>query len=104
MSAKSVLSHLNGRQVEAFYVLLVSSGDYTFLPELYDIFGRDTTIKFLDVFAGCKIEVPKVEKLELPDLGSGDAVITESHVEEREGPQLAEASIVVSGGATIVQV
>ena len=41
---------------------------------------------------------PKVEKLELPDVGSADAVITESHVEEREGPQLAEASIVVSGG------
>jgi electron transfer flavoprotein alpha subunit len=41
---------------------------------------------------------PKVEKLELPEMGPTDATITESHVEEREGPQLGEASIVVSGG------
>ena len=64
MNVKTVLSHLTGRQVETFYALLVSSGQYTFLPELYDIFGREITIKFLDVFAGCKIRVPKFEVLE----------------------------------------
>jgi electron transfer flavoprotein alpha subunit len=42
--------------------------------------------------------VPPVEKLELPDAGTTEARIAESHVEEREGPQLGEASIVVSGG------
>lgn len=47
-----------------FYALLVSCGSYTFLPELYDIFGREATIKFLDVFAGTRIKVPKLEKLE----------------------------------------
>jgi electron transfer flavoprotein alpha subunit len=41
---------------------------------------------------------PKVEVLDLPDAGSSAAQIIESHVEEREGPQLAEASIVISGG------
>jgi electron transfer flavoprotein alpha subunit len=41
---------------------------------------------------------PAVEDLELPDVGTAEASITESHVEEREGPQLGEASIVVSGG------
>jgi electron transfer flavoprotein alpha subunit len=41
---------------------------------------------------------PAVEVLELPDIGSAEAKITASHVEEREGPQLGEASIVVSGG------
>ena len=61
---QAVLSHLNGRQVEAFYVLLVSSAKYTFLPELYDVFGREATIKFLDVFAGCSLRVPKINKLE----------------------------------------
>ncbi len=50
--------------MEAFYVLLVSSGSYTFLPELYDIFGRDETIKFLEIFQGCSLSVPKAEKLE----------------------------------------
>lgn len=63
-SAEAVLSHLYGRQVEVFYALLVSSGRYTFLPELYDIFGREATIKFLEVFAGCRIKVPSIEKLE----------------------------------------
>lgn len=43
-------------------------------------------------------DVPTVEALELSDVGEAEASITESHVEEREGPQLGEASIVVSGG------
>jgi electron transfer flavoprotein alpha subunit len=43
-------------------------------------------------------DAPTVEHLELPDVGAAEASITESHVEEREGPQLAEAAIVVSGG------
>ncbi len=41
---------------------------------------------------------PAVETLDLPDAGSSEAKVLESHVEEREGPQLGEASIVVSGG------
>jgi electron transfer flavoprotein alpha subunit len=41
---------------------------------------------------------PAVTKLELPDVGSAEAKVVESHVEEREGPQLGEAAIVVSGG------
>jgi electron transfer flavoprotein alpha subunit len=41
---------------------------------------------------------PAVTKLDLPDVGSSEATVTESHVEEREGPQLGEAAIVVSGG------
>jgi electron transfer flavoprotein alpha subunit len=41
---------------------------------------------------------PEVEKLELPGEGAADGTITGSHVEEREGPQLGEAAIVVSGG------
>jgi electron transfer flavoprotein alpha subunit len=41
---------------------------------------------------------PEVEVLDLPDAGSSAARVVESHVEEREGPQLAEASIVISGG------
>ena len=41
---------------------------------------------------------PTVESLELPDTGRAEARVLESHVEEREGPQLGDASIVVSGG------
>ena len=41
---------------------------------------------------------PKVEKLDLPEGDRSEATVTASHVEEREGPQLGEAAIVVSGG------
>jgi electron transfer flavoprotein alpha subunit len=40
-----------------------------------------------------------VEPLEVPDTGTvGSAKVTNRHVEEREGPQLEDAEIVVSGG------
>jgi electron transfer flavoprotein alpha subunit len=41
---------------------------------------------------------PSVTTLDLPDVGSSEARVTESQVEEREGPQLGDASVVVSGG------
>jgi electron transfer flavoprotein alpha subunit len=41
---------------------------------------------------------PEVERLELPDVGHAGARITGTHVEEREGPKLEEAAIIVSGG------
>ena len=41
---------------------------------------------------------PEVERLELPDVGKAGAKITGTHVEEREGPKLEEAAIIVSGG------
>lgn len=41
---------------------------------------------------------PAVESLTLPEVGGSEATIVDTHVEEREGPQLGEASIVVSGG------
>jgi electron transfer flavoprotein alpha subunit len=42
---------------------------------------------------------PTVEAVDLPDVGhAGAAVVTGVHVEEREGPQLEDASIVVSAG------
>lgn len=41
---------------------------------------------------------PSVTTLDLPDTGQSEAKVTESHVEEREGPQLGDAPVVVSGG------
>ena len=41
---------------------------------------------------------PMVEALDLPDAGAAEARVLESHVEEREGPQLGDAAVVVSGG------
>ena len=39
-----------------------------------------------------------VETLDLGDAGRSEAKVVESHVEEREGPQLGEAAVVISGG------
>jgi len=41
---------------------------------------------------------PSVTTLDLPDVGPAEARVTESHIEEREGPQLGDAKVVVSGG------
>lgn len=41
---------------------------------------------------------PAITPLVLPDTGGSEARVTASHVEEREGPQLGDATIVVSGG------
>lgn len=41
---------------------------------------------------------PEVRKIDLPEVGRSSATITERHVEEREGPQLGEAAVIVSGG------
>ncbi len=41
---------------------------------------------------------PSMSILELPDPGASEATVTDSMVEEREGPQLGEAAIIVSGG------
>ena len=41
---------------------------------------------------------PQVVPLDLPDAGRSEATIVDSHTEDREGPQLADARIVVSGG------
>lgn len=39
-----------------------------------------------------------VQKLEIPDVGKAGARVTASHVEERQGPKLEEAAVIVSGG------
>jgi electron transfer flavoprotein alpha subunit len=41
---------------------------------------------------------PAVASLDLADTGKAEAKVTESHTEEREGPQLGDAAVVVSGG------
>ncbi len=41
---------------------------------------------------------PMVHPVELPDLGTAAAGVLESHAEERQGPQLEDAAVIVSGG------
>ena len=41
---------------------------------------------------------PVIDKLDLPDVGASEARITATHSEDRQGPQLGDAAIIVSGG------
>lgn len=41
---------------------------------------------------------PSVTTVDLPEVGSSAATVTGSHVEEKEGPQLEDAAVIVSGG------
>jgi electron transfer flavoprotein alpha subunit len=41
---------------------------------------------------------PAVTKLDLVDAGRSSATVAESHVEQKEGPQLEEAAVIVAGG------
>jgi electron transfer flavoprotein alpha subunit len=41
---------------------------------------------------------PSVTKVDLPDVGRSAATVTGSYVEEKEGPQLEEAAVIVAGG------
>lgn len=44
---------------------------------------------------------PSVTKIDLPDVGAASAKVTASHVEEREGPKLEDAAVIISGGRGI---
>src|SRR5262245_55180577 len=64
MSQIKILDKLTKRYLDALYVVLLRSSDQSLLPELYDIFGKELLIKFLDVFAGMQFRVPSREILE----------------------------------------
>jgi electron transfer flavoprotein alpha subunit len=42
--------------------------------------------------------MPAVQRVDLPDVGRSAAAVSASHVEEKEGPQLEEAAVIVAGG------
>lgn len=46
------------RTHDLLYLALVFSEEYSLLPELYEIFGQETLVKFLDLFSGAQITVP----------------------------------------------
>ena len=54
---------VNGYAADVFYVLLLYSGQYEFLPELFDVLGRERTMQILEVFAGTTIKFPSIRRL-----------------------------------------
>lgn len=60
-----LLERSTSRYIDALYaVLLTSEDDFLFFPEFYEIFGRNSVIKFFEIFAGQTIKVPSLSKLE----------------------------------------
>lgn len=43
-------------------LVLLNTDSYSLLPELYDVFGEENLMKFLDIFAGNTIKVPSKKK------------------------------------------
>jgi len=49
--------------INGLLLLLTIDSEYSLLPELYDIFGKEKLVEFLDVFGGTTISVPSRDKL-----------------------------------------
>jgi hypothetical protein len=48
----------DGELVEVFIAVLLARTRRTVIPELYEVFGPEQVMRFLDLFAGTRIEVP----------------------------------------------
>lgn len=58
VDALSIFDPVSGQALDLIKVALLEFGLESHLPELYDIFGEDDLLKFLDIFGGCTIKVP----------------------------------------------
>ena len=54
-----VFDKLVAKNIHILQVVLSSMDEESLLPELYDIFGREALLKFLDIFGGTTVKVPK---------------------------------------------
>lgn len=52
------------KHIDALQVALIRASRDSILPELYDIFGKERLLKFLDIFAGTTVKVPTKKVLE----------------------------------------
>lgn len=52
------------RHVDVVHLVLMSYASRSVIPELYEIFGKEAMIKFIDIFAGCTFRVPSREVFE----------------------------------------
>ena len=60
----SILDAHAARKIDALQVALLRISHTSVLPELYEVFGTETLLEFLDIFGGVTVEVPSREILE----------------------------------------
>lgn len=60
-----LFSERTGDYIDALYAVFVATDELQFFPEMLEIFGTDSVVKFLDIFAGQTIVVPPRDVLEV---------------------------------------
>lgn len=63
-SSVYIMDRLTKKRLDILAVILLARSRETLLPELLEIFGREATLKFLDIFGDCEFKVPPREELE----------------------------------------
>ena len=59
-----VMDRLTKKRLDILAVVMLVRSKETLLPELLEIFGREASLKFLDIFGGCTFKVPPREEVE----------------------------------------
>lgn len=60
----SVFDAVSGKFVDVLLSVLYRTCPSSHIIEVYDIFGKESFLKFLDLFSGTSVEVPEREKIE----------------------------------------
>lgn len=60
----SIFDAASHRYIELLHLVLVDVAARTHLPEIYEVFGKDLILKFLDTFSGATIRVPPRDIIE----------------------------------------
>ena len=64
VSQLAIFDNSSTGHIDVLQVALTRASRDSILPELYDIFGKDNLLKFLDIFAGTTVKVPPSKVLE----------------------------------------
>ena len=64
-----------GELVEVFIPVMLAWTRETLIPELYEVFGPEQLMRFLDLFAGARVEVPSRDLI-LAALRDADIYVT----------------------------
>lgn len=59
----TIFDSVSKKFIDLLKVCLLEACGNTHLPEIYDVFGPDHVLKFLDVFSGVTFKVPQVKIL-----------------------------------------
>jgi hypothetical protein len=60
-----ILKPMDRKQLDTLFIALLHYSQHNILPELYEIFGEESLLKFLDLFSGMTIKVPSHDQLSL---------------------------------------